>query len=482
MLSDEILALLSQAFKHPFTGSQSKAAVLLAHFVCTPRPFAACILRGYAGTGKTTLLGALVSVMRQLRREVVLLAPTGRAAKVLALHAGMPAYTIHRVIYRQETFRGEGTHFQLGFNKLRNALFIVDEASMISRGTGRMAESTFGTGEVLDDLISYVYSGEGCRLLLVGDTAQLPPVGEEESPALDVEVLRRYGLLVGQADLTEVVRQTQESDVLALATQLRTALTEGSLNIPPIHPHQAGEVRAITGEELVETLEEDYSQFGTEGVIVVTRSNKQANAYNAGIRARIFDREEELTRGDLVMIVKNNYHWAAEAAKSLPQGERMPFDFIANGDVAQVVRLRNVHEQYGFTFADATLSFPDYADYELTCRVLLTTLQSDSPSLTAAESQQLYEGILEDYQHIPLKSDRLRTLRADPYYNALQLKYAYAVTCHKAQGGQWQRVYIDKGYLPPEADPAEQLRWFYTALTRTTDRVYLVNYHEAGRE
>lgn len=477
MLNDEILKLIAQQFAFPFTPSQQQAALLLAHFVTTPKAYAACILRGYAGTGKTSLVGALVKVMHLLKRDVVLLAPTGRAAKVFSHHAGMPAYTIHRVIYRQESFQGEGTRFSLGYNKLRNALFVVDEASMISSGIGVMSTDTvFGTGELMDDLIQYVYSGTGCKLLLVGDTAQLPPVGEEDSPALCDEVLRRYGLLVGSASLTEVVRQSSESDVLSGATLLRQLLTEGFEGIPPIHTDAHGEVRALPGNELIESLVGDYQEYGADNVIVVTRSNKRANIYNNGIRSRIFDREDEITRGDLVMAVKNNYYWTEQCAKSLPKDEKMPFNFIANGDTAEVVRIRNVHEQYGFRFADATLRFADYDDFEMDCRLLLSTLQSESPSLTREESNQLYERVLEDYMHIPLKKDRMKALREDPYYNALQIKYAYAVTCHKAQGGQWARVYVDQGFVPADATGASYLRWLYTAFTRTTERVYLVNW------
>lgn len=478
MLHDEILELLSETFPHDFTKDQARAAALLAHFVATAEVRPACILRGYAGTGKTTLVGALVKALKTLRREVVLLAPTGRAAKVFSRHAAAPAYTIHRVIYRQETFQGEDTRFSLGFNKLRNALFIVDEASMISRGSSSFGPALFGTGELMDDLVRYVYSGDGCRLLLVGDTAQLPPVGEADSPALRDDFLQRYGLLVGSADLTEVVRQRNESDVLSGATLLRKLLQEGFVGVPPIRTEPHGEVRALPGNELVERLIGDYQEYGVDDVIVVTRSNKRANIYNNGIRSRIFDREEELTRGDMVMAVKNNYFWTEQLAKTLKEDERMPLTFIANGDSAEIVRIRNVHEQYGFRFGDATLRFADYDDFEMDCRVLLSTLSSESPSLTAEESNSLYLQVLEDYAHIPLKKDRMKALRQDPYYNALQIKYAYAVTCHKAQGGQWARVYVDQGFVPDDSLDASYLRWLYTAFTRTTERVYLVNWKE----
>jgi len=470
---------LTALFAHRFTSLQEQAAMQLAAFAFAEVERPAFILRGYAGTGKTTLVGAFVQALREGGKQVVLLAPTGRAAKVLAAHAGGEAYTIHKAIYRQRTFSGEDTRFELGFNKQRDAVFVLDEVSMLSRSGG--IDSQFGTGSLLDDLVEFVYSAPACRLLLVGDTAQLPPVGENDSPALQADVLRGYGLHVTQADLTEVVRQQEASSVLAAATMIRRQLTENRLERPEIVVSREGEVRYLPGDELIEQLVSDYSDYGTDETIVVTRSNKRANLYNEGIRRRIFDRESELTCGDLVMAVKNNYYWPAQAAKNLQPGERLPFDFIANGDSAEVVALSNVHDQYGFLFADATLRFVDYDDFELDCRVLLTTLASESPSLTREESDRLYEQVLADYADIPNKRERMKQLREDPYYNALQLKYAYAVTCHKAQGGQWARVYIDQGYIPDDADPVDYLRWLYTAITRTTERVYLVNWPASQR-
>lgn len=508
MIADYFYSLLAEAFPHEFTPGQERAAMALARFVTTPREHAAFILRGYAGTGKTSLVGALVQTMRRLERDVVLMAPTGRAAKVFSAHADGGALTIHKTIYRQQSFNGEGTRFSLGFNKLRNAVFIVDEASMVAFGSG---DSVFGTGMLLDDLISFVYEGEGCRLLLVGDTAQLPPVGEDESPALQVETLAAYGLLVGKVDLTEVVRQSATSSVLAGATHLRQLISEGFVGLPKVAGAPDGEVRYLPGDELIEALVTAYADCGQQGTIVVTRSNKRANVYNNGIRSRIFDREGILTRGDVVMAVKNNYFWvgkkAAEEATAPVAGSAlttpnvstnsssaMPssadsakapnspaLTFIANGDTAEVVRLHNVHEMHGFTFADATLRFTDYDDTEVDCRVLLDTLASESPALTREEQRRLYENVLADYADIPLKRDRLKRVREDPYYNALQIKYAYAVTCHKAQGGQWERVFVDQGYLAPEMIDVSYLRWLYTAFTRTTDRLYLVNWPEAQR-
>ena len=482
MIEDTLAEFIADDFSYRFTPHQALAVKYLARFLTTPVPQAAFILKGFAGTGKTSLVGALVKTMKRLQRQVVLMAPTGRAAKVLSGHAGERAYTIHKAIYRQQTFQGEGTRFSLGFNKLQHALFIVDEASMIGSGTNAMG--IFGSGLLLDDLLRYVYEGEGCRLLFVGDTAQLPPVGEVESPALNKQFLEGYGLRVGEITLTEVVRQAADSGVLAGATRLRKYLTEETDTLPRIKGSAKGEVRFLPGNELIEALESAYADCGTQETIVVTRSNKRANIYNNGIRARIFDREDLLTRGDMVMAVKNNYYWTnlwAKEQPERPQGE-MLFSFIANGDTAEVVRLHNVHEMHGFHFADATLRFPDYDDAEIDCRVLLDTLTSESPSLTTEESTRLYENVLADYADIPTKKERMKRLREDPYYNALQIKYAYAVTCHKAQGGQWSRVFVDQGYLSPEMTGTAYLRWLYTAFTRTTDRLYLVNWPEEQKE
>lgn len=481
MTNETFYALLEEEFAYPFTPSQARAALLLTHFVLTPLERPACILRGYAGTGKTSLVGALVRLLNRLGRAVVLLAPTGRAAKVFSAHADFPAGTIHRAIYREERFQGESTHYGLGYHAGGDVVFIVDEASMIATGGGSQGISPFGSGELLDDLVDYVYSVPGCRLLMVGDNAQLPPVGEEESAALKAEVLERYGLTVGRADLLEVVRQESESNVLSGATLLRKLLAEGFVGLPPIRTSRNGEVRKIRGNDLIEQLTDDYRDFGTDGVTVITRSNKQANLYNNGIRARIFDREEILCRGDRVMVVKNNYHWIDKLTAALPREERPPMTFLANGETAEIVRLSNVHEQYGFLFAEATLRFSDYEDFELDCRVLLSTLRSESPSLTAEERERLFQSVLEDYMHIPSQRERMKALRADAYYNAVQLKYAYAVTCHKAQGGQWPRVYIDQGFIPEDVSGASYLRWLYTAFTRTTERLYLVNWPD-GRE
>ena len=312
--------------------------------------------------------------------------------------------------------------------------------------------------------------------------AQLPPVGEEVSPALDGDALARFGLHVAGVELSEVVRQATESGVLWNATRLRRLVGAGGADFPRIRTEGFADVRVVPGDELIEELVSAYGYGGTDDTIVVTRSNRRAVVYNNGIRARIFDREGELTRGDLVMAVKNNYYWAEQAAAALPRGERLPFDFIANGDIAEVVRLRNVHEMHGFRFADATLRWPDYDGYELTCRVVLDTLQSEAPAMTADERDRLFEAVNADYAHIRNRRERMKQLRQDPYYNALQIKYAYAVTCHKAQGGQWSRVFVDQGYLGNTLPDDAYLRWLYTAFTRTSDRLYLVNWPRGQTE
>ena len=477
MTIDEFISRVEQQMGFSPTADQHRAVTEIARFLAFRHDHAVMVMRGSAGTGKTTLTAALVRTLASLRQKMVLLAPTGRAAKVLSHYSGMAAFTIHRKIYRERSVAAGGGVFNLNDNLHADTLFVVDEASMIANeGLG---ESVFGSGCLLDDLITYVYGGRNCRLMLIGDTAQLPPVGEEESPALAAEVLQGYGLSVFQADLDEVVRQAGESGILYNATMIRTMITHDAMTqLPRIRLQGFADVSVVPGNELIEALVSAYADCGTDGTIVVTRSNKRANIYNNGIRARIFDREDELTRGDLVMAVKNNYHWTELAHRS--EADEPPyaglFSFIANGDAAEVVRLRNVHEMYGFRFADATLRFADYDDEEIDCRVLLSTLSSESPSLTAEEQERLFDAVMEDYADVPSKKERLKCVREDAYYNALQIKYAYAVTCHKAQGGQWQNVFIDMGGIMPDAlSSLDFLRWLYTAITRARRQVYLIN-------
>ena len=499
-ISEELGALIRENFTHNPTKEQEKAISMLSDFLLSRERDAVFLLKGYAGTGKTSLLAALVRTMQQLQQRVMLLAPTGRAAKVLSSYAGAPAFTIHRKIYRQKSIT-EMDVFQNNVNLQQDTLFVVDEASMIANESG--GGSIFGTGRLLDDLMHFVYSCEGCRLLLVGDTAQLPPVGEEESPALNRHFLEGYGMAVTELCLTQVVRQLEESGILWNATMLRRLIQDDEMSVfPKLRGRSFPDVRVVPGDELIETLNDSYRNHGTDGTIVVTRSNKRANIFNNGIRARILDYEEELSGGDLVMVAKNNYYWTDPPSNARqPEGKSTPFrgspdstegsqdlplkgeggsTFIANGDVAVVRRLRNERSFYGFRFADATLMFPDYDRKEMDVTVLLDTLQSEAPALTRQQQEALFNAVWEDYPELTNKRDRMKRLRQDIYYNALQIKYAYAVTCHKAQGGQWEHVYIDQGYITEEMLTPDYFRWLYTAITRATEQVYLVNWPDSG--
>jgi len=503
MITDEIKYRIRQSLGLPPTAEQERAIGLFADFMACRDSRVVMLMRGSAGTGKTTLAAAIVRALDALKQKMVLLAPTGRAAKVFAQYAGHPAFTIHRRIYRQRT-AGDLSVFNLNVNLQRDTLFIVDEASMISnQGLG---DSAFGSGCLLDDLIAYVYgSDSNCRLLLIGDAAQLPPVGETQSPALSAGVLRGYGLTVCETALNEVLRQASESGILWNATRFRglplTPSQGGGTaapGVPKVRLSGFADLRVVPGDELIEQLASSYSQVGQDDTIVITRSNKRANIYNQGIRNTVLDREELLCRGDRLMIVKNNYSLTlppSQRGESLPltpsrrggneaspSGGGLEGAFLANGDVATVERIRNVHEQYGFHFAEVTLQLPDYDDYELTAMVLLDTLTSESPSLTREQQQQLYDRVMDDYADVPLKADRLKRLKEDRYYNALQVKFAYAVTCHKAQGGQWSHVYIDQGYMTDDMLGPDYLHWLYTAFTRATERLFLVNWPAAQVE
>lgn len=466
MINNYLERQIKENFPYQPTPEQENAIKLLSQFLCSPKADVTFLLRGYAGTGKTSLVGALVRTLDFLKQKVVLLAPTGRAAKVFSAYAGHPAFTIHKKIYRERAYSGEGGNFTLNDNLTTHTLYIVDEASMISNEG--LSGAMFGTGRLLDDLVQFVYSGQGCRLLLMGDTAQLPPVGEELSPALYADALRGYGLEVVETDLNQVVRQEQQSGILWNATALRRLIAEEEWGVlPKIRISDFPDVKLLPGNELIDALSACYDRDGTDETIVVCRSNKRANIYNNGIRAQILWREEELESGDLLMVAKNNYYWT-EKEKNL--------DFIANGETAVVRRVRRTAEMYGFRFADVLLAFPNWQDAELEVRLLLDTLHSDAPALSREESERLFQTVLEDYADIPLKRDRMKKMKADPYYNALQVKYAYAVTCHKAQGGQWKNVFLDQGYMSEEYLTPDYFRWLYTAFTRATDTLYLVNY------
>ena len=459
-------------FPYKPTFEQENVVKILADFLFCRKMETLFLLKGYAGTGKTSLIGALVKTLDQLEQKCILLAPTGRAAKVFSHYSGHPAYTIHKKIYRQKSFSNEVDNFSINDNLHQHTLFIVDEASMIANDG--LSGSMFGTGRLLDDLIQYVYSGQGCRLMLIGDTAQLPPVGEEESPALSADALKGYGLEVFEGMLTEVVRQLSDSGILWNATEIRRCIAEEDFfTLPLIRVEDFPDIKVIPGNELIEAIGECYDRAGMDETIVVCRSNKRANIYNKGSRNTILYREEELESGDLLMVAKNNYFWT-EGCKEI--------DFIANGDIGVVRRVRREREMYGFRFADVTLRFPDYNDMELEVTVLLDTLHTDSPALPKEMSDKLFYAVLEDYADITVKRERMKKMKSDPYYNALQVKYAYAVTCHKAQGGQWQRVFLDQGYMTEDMLSPDYFRWLYTAFTRATETLYLVNWPKEQME
>ena len=510
------------------THDQLNALETFARFLADREQNCVMVMRGSAGTGKTSLAGAMVRTFTRLGQKLLLMAPTGRAAKVFAMNSGHTAFTIHRKIYREKSYSGIGGQFNLNDNMHKNTLFMIDEASMIGRGGGMTSD--FGTGDLLSDLVQFVYNGQNCRMLLVGDCAQLPPVGEEEAPALHAEVLEAMGLKVYECDLREVLRQSQDSGILVNATYIRS-LTPGSsprrgeillqsdsglidsnmgesrlnssfsprrgkvqtasdsgldfsefscdnllkVGLPRIRFKGFADIVMVPGDELVERISSSYADVGMDETMVVTRSNKRANVYNQGIRATVLDREDELCTGDLLMVVKNKY-------LDKPQGDHGQLAFIANGDRVKVQRVRNIRELFGFRFADVWLQFPDYDDFEMQQTVILDTLTTESPALTHEQQEQLYEAVMEDYADIPLKRDRMAKLKQDEYFNALQIKYAYAVTCHKAQGGQWAHVYIDQGYMTDDMLTPDYIHWLYTAFTRATEKLFLVNWPKAQTE
>ncbi len=449
------------------TEDQASALKMIAAYICENTNDVIFLMTGYAGTGKTSVISSIVKTLELLRMRSVLLAPTGRAAKVLASYSRHQASTIHKKIYRQKSSKDGLGSFTLDRNLHKNTFFIVDEASMVSNSSGD--SSMFGSGRVLDDLIEFVYSGTECKLILVGDTAQLPPVGSDVSPALDTYVLGAYGFKIITCELRQVVRQSETSGVLMNATRVRLQVAENDLVHPSIDCINFNDTIRITGEELIDEISAAYGTCGMEGTIIVVNSNKQANRYNQGIRNRIFFREEEISTGDMVMVVKNNYF--------ILDDEEDGAGFIANGDIAEVRKIRKYEERYGFRFADMVLKFPDYG-LEVESKVMLDVLHLDTPALPSDKSKELYRNVLADYLHIRTRRKQFEAVRNDPFFNALQIKFSYAVTCHKAQGGQWERVFIDQGMYNRNEISIDYLRWFYTALTRATGKVYLVNFSE----
>jgi len=449
------------------TDDQSEALKKIATYIAENSNDVIFLLTGYAGTGKTSVISSIVRTLDLLRMRSVLLAPTGRAAKVLGSYSARQALTIHKKIYRQKSSKDGMGSFILDRNLHRDTYFIVDEASMISNISSEI--SLFGSGKLLDDLIEYVYSGTDCKLILVGDAAQLPPVGSTLSPALDQKALEGYGFALRSTELKQVLRQSESSGVLMNATRVRLQISENNLVHPLMDCTNFRDVIRLSGEDLIEELSASYGTCGLEGTIIVVNSNKQANRYNQGIRNRIFFREEEISTGDMVMVVKNNYF--------LVEDDDEGPGFIANGDIAEIKKIRKYEERYGFRFAEMTLYFPDY-DFEVESKVMMDVLHLDTPALPAEKNSELFRNILADYIEIRTRKKQYEAVRNDPWFNALQIKFAYAVTCHKAQGGQWERVFIDQGMFNRNEITMDYLRWFYTALTRSTDRVYLVNFKD----
>ncbi len=457
-----------KAFSYPPTAGQLEVIKLISEYITDPHSDSVFLLKGYAGTGKTSLVSSLVNVLKNIRLRSVLLAPTGRAAKVISSYSGKRAFTIHRKLYMQSITSDDRIRFALTENKHKNTLFIVDEASMIPDSSASDG-SLFGSRRLLQDLIEYVYSGENCKLLLIGDTAQLPPVGIELSPALHSDYLKNnFKLQIKSYELREVVRQSRESGILFNATNLREKIREDNLDMPFFDNSGFDDVLRLDGTELQDSLQDVYASTELENIVMVCRSNKRANIFNREIRNRILYHEDELTAGDHLMVVRNNYFW-------LPKGSAT--GFIANGDMIELLRIRNIKQVYGHRFADVTFRLIDYPDEkEIDAFIMLDTLTADSPALPMDAQKRFLDNVMLDYADIPSQSMRMAKIAQNQYYNALQVKFAYALTCHKTQGGQWKHVFVDQGYLNEDMIDKEYLRWLYTSITRATDKVYLINF------
>jgi exodeoxyribonuclease-5 len=466
MINEHIFNVIKNRLDYTPTPEQDKAIAKLAVFVTNQSPDFIFLLKGYAGTGKTSLIAALVRALNDMKIKSILLAPTGRAAKVFSSYASEFACTIHKKIYRQKSIDGGMGQFALAPNMHRDAIFIVDEASMIASSS--YEQSAFGSGNLLDDLMEYVKSGKRCKLIISGDDAQLPPVGFSISPALEIERLKYYGDC-DSIELTEVVRQSAESGILLNATEIRKQIKNMDIRFPKFQVEGFRDIEYLHGSDLIEALSDAYSKYGRDETIILCRSNKRANKYNEGVRRSVLYMEEEIESGDRLMVVKNNY-------QSLKDVEEI--DFIANGDMAGVRRIRKHYERYGMRYVDASLEFEDYGGIEIDAKLILDTLSIESASLTVEKSKELFYAVSEDYAHIGDKRKRYNAIREDPFFNALQVKFAYAVTCHKSQGGQWKCVFLDCPYFPDNELTFEDLRWFYTAVTRAVDKLYLVNFEK----
>ena len=465
MINRYFIEKINENFGFEFTSDQRSAIAKIVDFLFNKSNNQLFLLKGYAGTGKSSLIGSLVKTMAQFNQKSVLLAPTGRAAKVFSLYAEQPAYTIHKRIYRLNRFSEGENSFSLSENKHTHTLFIVDEASMINNGRGEY--SFFGSGRLLDDLMEYVYSGDGNRLMLIGDSAQLPPVNDEFSPALDLNTLEGYFLEVITATLTDIVRQSEESGILYNATRLRNLLQVGdTFEFPKLVANSYKDVKLVTGYDLIEEISSAYGRSGVDETIIISRSNKRVNAYNMGVRNTVLYREEELSSGDLLMITKNNYHWMKDFKQ---------VDYLANGEFVEVVRVWGTEEMHGFRFCDALLRHRDY-DIEFEAKINLDSLHTEAPGLTREQNDALFEAVMADYAPFtPDKRKRYQEVKNDVYFNALVVKYGYAVTAHKAQGGEWCNVFLDIGYINENYLGENFYRWLYTAITRSAEMLYLVN-------
>ncbi|MCB8994827.1 MAG: AAA family ATPase [Bacteroidales bacterium] len=467
MLSDFLRSKLQSNLEFEPTPAQEELLSLLSIYLVDPAGDHVFLIKGYAGTGKTTIVNALVRTLSEIKQKAVLLAPTGRAAKVLSAYTQMPAYTIHKKIYRQKSAKDGFGDFTLDRNLHKSTFFIVDEASMI--GDKSLETSIFGSGDLLRDLLEYVQNGSNCHLIMIGDTAQLPPVGLDISPALDPKYLERQGLRVTEFFLSDIVRQALESGILENAGRIRKQITEGDISLPKIITEAYPDIISISGSDVLEEIESCYSKYGESETIIVSRTNKRANRFNTGIRNQILWREEEISAGDLLMVVKNNYFWISPEDK---------LDFIANGDIVRLLKIYRFEEIYGYKFADVRLGLLDYSGIEVEAKIFIDTLGIETAALSGEQQRDLFEKVILDYEEVPNRKDKVKRVKENPAFNALQVKFAYAVTCHKAQGGQWKAVFVDIGFFRQEMLSIEYLRWLYTAFTRATERLYLLNFPE----
>ncbi len=468
MIKNHLISIIQKHLTFAPTSDQQTLMGKLSDFVINQHSKEILLLKGYAGTGKTSMISVFIKALQELNIKTVLLAPTGRAAKVLSSYAETPATTIHKKIYRQKTSKDAFGKFVIDRNLNGNTFFIVDEASMLS--DKNLDTSIFGSGNLLEDLINYVYNDKSCKLILVGDTAQLPPVGLHQSMAMNKQFLESYDLYVVEHELKEVVRQAHESGILSNASSIRNLIGMDKIQNPKFILSGFTDVHRIAGNELLDTLSQAYSAYGRDETIVICRSNKIANKYNQGIRGQILQRDEELASGDYLMVVKNNYFWLKENVKA---------DFIANGDIVKIKRVMKYFELYGFRFAQAEIILPDYDNTELSVKLLLDTLYSEAPALSLEDNKRLFYTVSEDYAEIVSLKQRYAKVKENEYFNALQVKHANAVTCHKSQGGQWRAVFIDQSYFKDDMLTIEYLKWLYTAFTRATEKVYLVNFGDS---